>query len=173
MVWASGAGKVSAGSKEKTEDVSSAKDNLKKVNNDQVQGSASANITEVHAHGISSVRDLHRVFRQTAKRKREEEMNRVTKGLGTGSHLELDKGKALFVARNDKLFVDVAGLYSMSYDIEGMSSQKKEKKERMRKVKVMLPKLASTLRGRLLMRYKEELNEILREQRNKLSMPVL
>merc|ERR1719432_692383 len=48
-----------------------------------------------------------------------------------------------------------------------MSSRQMEREDQMRKVKVLLPKLASTLRGRLLLTYKQELGEILRAQRKK------
>ena len=92
--------------------------------------------------------------------------------------------KSLQSGRQGKLVVDVAGLFTLSYNIEEMSTsrQEREKEEQMRKmkvllkgknVKVLMPKLDSTLRGRLLRRYKQELGEILRVQRRKLDMPVL
>ena len=123
--------------------------------------------------------------RRAASREREEKMKRAKKEplVAAGPDQELE---SLLAARQPgKLVVDVAGLYTLSYDIEdmeGMSSRQREREEQMRKVKVMLkgrnvkvllPKLASTLRGRLLLTYKQELGELLRARRRKLNMPVL
>ena len=123
--------------------------------------------------------------RRAASREREEKMKRAKKEplVAAGPDQELE---SLLAARQPgKLVVDVAGLYTLSYhmeDIEGMSSRQMEREDQMRKVKVMLkgrnvkvllPKLATTLTGRLLMTYKQELGEILRAQRRKLNMPVL
>ena len=123
--------------------------------------------------------------RRAASREREEKMKRAKKEhlVAAGPDQELE---SLLAARQPgKLVVDVAGLYTLSYhmeDMEGMSSRQRGREEQMRKVKVMLkgrnvkvllPKLASTLRGRLLLTYKQELSEILRAQRRKRNMPVL
>jgi len=123
--------------------------------------------------------------RRATSREREEKMKRAKKEhlVAAGSDQEVDEQKSLLAAwQPGKLVVDVNGLYTLRYDIEGMSSKQMEREEQMRKVKVMLkgknvkvllPKLATTLTGRLLMTYKQELGEILRAQRRKLNMPVL
>ena len=86
---------------------------------------------------------------------------------------------------------DVVELFTLSYNLEEQTRQQKEREEKMRKVKVMLkgrkvkvmlkgmkmkvmlPKLECTLKGKMLVRFRQEVREILKEQSLKLDMPVL
>ena len=114
----------------------------------------------------------HLLDRQATAREREEKMRRAKKDF------LLDRQTLGAVTHHEQ-----GVLFILSYNIdEVMSSQERERVEKMRevktmlkgrKVKVMLPKLDYTLRGRVLRRYKQELEEILREQQRKLNMPLL
>ena len=129
--------------------------------------------------------------RQAAVREREEKIRRakkeyllfrqggaVSRGTLAGyGHQKLGEEKTSLAAQQD-----VVQLFTLSYDLERPTRQEKEREEKLRKVKVMLkgmkmkvmlPKLESTLKGKMLMRFRQEVGEILKEQSYKLNMPVL
>ena len=90
-----------------------------------------------------------------------------------------------------ELFTLSYNLEEQTYNLEEQTRQQKEREEKMRKVKVMLkgrkvkvmlkgmkmkvmlPKLECTLKGKMLVRFRQEVREILKEQSLKLDMPVL
>ena len=130
--------------------------------------------------------------KQAAAREREEKMRRAKneflldrqRAAKPQSYQEREGAeKSLLDARQGELVEDVFELFTLRYSLDdGICSQERERVENLRnvramlkgrKVKVMLPKLDCTLKGRALLRYKQELGEILREQRRKLNMPVL
>ena len=124
--------------------------------------------------------------RQAAVRIREEKMRRAKK-----EYLMDRQGRAVSRGTlagygDQKLDEEKTSLapelFTLSYDLGEQTKQEKEREEKIRKMKVllkgmkmkvMLPKLKSTLKGKMLKRFRQEVGEILKEQSRKLNMPIL